>query len=109
MVSGGGGITPDYKIKLDLPPNFKCRLETRLFFNFVQKKKNKYNNFMEVVNDDSLMVNFEKYIEASDIEVFMKGESNYLDMKELLFNLDSNSVQITGAIDILDSILSKKH
>ena len=38
----------------------------------------------------------------------MKGESNYLDMKELLYNLDSNSVQITGAIDILDSYFEQK-
>ncbi len=108
-VSGGGGITPDYKIKLDLPsPILSAGWRQGLFFNFVQKKKNKYKNFMEVVNDDSLMVNFKNYIEASDIEVFMKGESNYLDMKELLFNLDSNSVQITGAIDILDSYFEQK-
>ena len=33
----------------------------------------------------------------------MKGESNYIKMKENLLNLDSNSVQIKGALDILDS------
>ena len=33
----------------------------------------------------------------------MKGESDYLDMKEMLVKLDSNSVQVQGALDILDS------
>ena len=33
----------------------------------------------------------------------MKGESKYIKMKEDLLDLDSNSVQIQGALDILDS------
>ena len=33
----------------------------------------------------------------------MKGEANYLKMKEKLWELDSNSVQIQGALDIPDS------
>ena len=33
----------------------------------------------------------------------MRGESNYIKMKEKLLELDSNSVQIQGALDILDS------
>ena len=33
----------------------------------------------------------------------MKGESNYLDMKDMMWTLDSTSVQIQGALDILDS------
>ena len=40
---------------------------------------------------------------SNDIQVKMKGESNYIKMKDKLLELDSNSVQIQGAIDILDS------
>ena len=39
----------------------------------------------------------------NDIDIFMKGEKNYLDMKEMLVDLDSTSIQIQGALDILDS------
>ena len=40
---------------------------------------------------------------SNDIQVKMRGESNYIKMKEKLLELDSNSVQIQGALDILDS------
>ena len=40
---------------------------------------------------------------SNDVQVKMRGESNYIKMKEKLLELDSNSVQIQGALDILDS------
>ena len=36
------------------------------------------------------------------MDIMMKGESNYQDMKEYLLDLDSTHVSIQGAIDILD-------
>ena len=62
-----------------------------------------YANIEEVEADTSLIYEFEDYLHANDIDIFMKGEKTYLDMKEKLFELDSTSVQIQGALDILDS------
>ena len=53
--------------------------------------------------DTTLLNKFEDYLHSNELEIFMKGESVYLDMKEMLTALDSTSVQIQGALDILDS------
>ena len=103
-VSGLGGITPDYKVELNnIEPLLSASFRKGFFFSFVQKNKNKYNSFEEVEKDLSLLDEFQNYIESSNIQVKMKGEPNYLKMKENLLELDSNSVQIQGALDILDS------
>ena len=58
---------------------------------------------VELEQDTSLIHLFEKYLHSSDLDIYMKGENDYLTMKDILFELDSNSVQIQGAMDILDS------
>ena len=63
----------------------------------------KFNSFNQVKADTNLIYNFESYIHSNDPDIFMKGESSYLDMKESLMELDSTSVQIQGGLDILDS------
>ena len=103
-VSGLGGIMPDYKVELiNIEPILSASLRKGLFFSFVQKNKIKYNSFEEVEGDLSLLNNFQNYIESNDLQVKMKGEPTYIKMKESLLDLDSNSVQIQGALDILDS------
>ena len=62
-----------------------------------------YSNIGDVEADTSLIYEFENYLHSNDIDIFMKGEKNYLDMKEMLVDLDSTSIQIQGALDILDS------
>jgi carboxyl-terminal processing protease len=109
VVSGGGGITPDHKVKLDIPmPILSAGWRQGLFFNFVQKNKNKYKELINVEQDDSLMNHFEDYLTSTDSDILMKGESNYLDMKDMLFKLDSNSFQVQGALEILDSYFEQK-
>ena len=103
-VSGLGGITPDYIIDLNpMEPLLSLCLRKGLFFNFVQKNKMNYNSLKEVELDTSLIYNFEEYIYSSKHDINMKGQTNYLKMKEKLWQLDSNSIQIQGALDILDS------
>lgn len=103
-VSGEGGITPDHEVELDRAlPILSASWRQGLFFNFVQKHKMDYDEFEDVERDTSIMTQFEAYLHASDLNIFMKGESNYLDMKDMLWTLDSTSVQIQGALDILDS------
>ncbi len=103
-VSGSGGITPDYKIELEpVTPLLAASWRKGLFFNFVQKHKMKYDSFEEVIEDTSLILEFEDYLYSSDLDIYMKGEGNYLNMKDMLLELDSTSVQIQGALDIIDS------
>ena len=104
LVSGSGGITPDYQVELDeIEPLLSASWRKGLFFNFVQKNKSNYESMAELEQDTSLIHLFEKYLHSSDLDIYMKGENDYLTMKDLLFELDSNSVQIQGAMDILDS------
>jgi carboxyl-terminal processing protease len=104
QVSGAGGVLPDYEVDLDaVTPILSASWRQGLFFNFVQKNKMNYDNFESVETDTNLISEFEKYIHSSDLEIFMKGESSYLDMKDMLWSLDSTSVQIQGGLDILDS------
>jgi len=103
-VSGAGGITPDHKVELDdISPLLSVSWRQGLFFNFIQKHKMNYSNIGDVEADTSLIYEFENYLHSNDIDIFMKGEKNYLDMKEMLVDLDSTSIQIQGALDILDS------
>ena len=103
-VSGAGGITPDHEVELNKgSPILSASWRQGLFFNFVQKHKMDYETFENVLDDSSIMEQFENYLHASDLDIFMQGESNYLDMKEMLWNLDSTNIQIQGALEILDS------
>ena len=103
-VSGAGGITPDYEVELDeITPLLSVSWRQGLFFNFIQKHKMNYSSIVEVEKDTSLIYSFEDYLHSNDLDIFMKGERNYLDMKDMLFELDSTSIQIQGALDILDS------
>ena len=103
-VSGSGGITPDHEVEPDeITPLLSVSWRQGLFFNFIQKNKMNYSSIDEVEKDTSLIYLFEDYLHSNDLDIFMKGERNYLDMKDMLFELDSTSVQIQGALDILDS------
>ena len=103
-VSGSGGITPDHEVEPDeITPLLSVSWRQGLFFNFIQKNKMNYSSIDEVEKDTSLIYSFEDYLHSNDLDIFMKGERNYLDMKDMLFELDSTSVQIQGALDILDS------
>jgi len=103
-VSGAGGITPDYKVELNkASPILAASWRQGLFFNFVQKHKMDYETFEDAKADTSIMAQFENYLHAGDLDIYMKGESNYIDMKEMLWNLDSSNIQIQGALEILDS------
>ena len=108
-VSGAGGITPDHEVELKKgSPILSVSWRQGLFFNFVQKHKTDYDTFFDVESDTTIMAQFEEYIYASDLDIFMKGESNYLDLRDRLWKLDSTNIQIQGALDILDSYFEQK-
>ena len=102
-VNGMGGIVPDYEVKLpELEPLLSLSRRNGLFFNFVQKNKMNYQSLNDVRNDTNMVYLFEDYLYSGDFEIKMKGEGNYLKMKKALLEIDSSSIEIQGAIDIID-------
>jgi len=102
-VTGGGGITPDYHIELKSPePILSACSRQGVFFSFVQKNKQFYDNFDDVESDTTMISNFEQYLYAENMDILMRGESKYNDMKEFLMNLDSNNISIQGAMELVD-------
>ncbi len=102
-VIGGGGIIPDYHIKLDKPgPILSACYREGLFFTFVQKNKNNWGG-IPVIDDKPIIIDkFEKFIVETDIDIKMEGESNYLDMKDYFNQLDSTNLSINGAFELMD-------
>ena len=102
-VMGGGGIKPDHIIGLEpISPIFSACRRNGLFFTFVQKNNHLYESFDDVSSDNTLMDQFEDLVYSSDLDILLKGESSYLDTREMLIGLDSNNVSVIGAIDLLD-------
>ena len=102
-VMGGGGIKPDYIIELEpISPIFSACRRNGLFFTFVQKNNHLYESFDDVSSDNTLMDQFEDLVYSSDLDILLKGESSYLDTREMFIRLDSNNVSVIGAIDLLD-------
>ena len=102
-VMGGGGIKPDHIIELEpISPIFSACRRNGLFFTFVQKNNHLYESFDDVSSDNTLMDQFEDLVYSSDLDILLKGESSYLDTREMFIRLDSNNVSVIGAIDLLD-------
>ena len=102
-VIGGGGIVPDYHIKLEKPgPILSACYREGLFFTFVQNNKN-YWDGMPTLDDKLIIIDkFEKFLKETDIDIKMEGESNYQDMKDYFNQLDSANLSINGAFELMD-------
>ena len=108
-VMGGGGIKPDHIIELEpISPIFSACRRNGLFFTFVQKNNHLYESFDDVSSDNTLMDQFEDLVYSSDLDILLKGESSYLDTREMFIRLDSNNVSVIGAIDLLDRYFEEK-
>ena len=110
-VKSGDGITPDYIVESDKrSPILLACLRKGLFFSYVQKNKHSYNSFEDVNNDPILLDKLEEYIMSheEDLNIKLEGESDYLNTKETLINLDSTDISIAGAIQLLDSYFEEK-
>ena len=104
VVSGGGGITPDYIVETEpVKPILSACLRNGIFFSFVQKNKHLYDNFQEVQEDPLITNKFEDYIINNDIDIILKGENNYTKFKKSLLLLDSNNISIQSSLEILDN------
>ena len=62
-----------------------------------------YKQFSDVESDQFLLNKFEKYVIDSDLDIKLKGESNYSKFRKSLMILDSNNISVQSALDILDN------
>ena len=103
-VISGAGITPDHIVDIKpISPILSACLRSGAFFSFVQKNKHMYKQFSDVVSDQFLLNKFEKYVIDSDLDIKLKGESNYSKFRKSLMILDSTNISIQSALDILDN------
>ena len=103
-VISGAGITPDHIVDIKpISPILSACLRSGAFFSFVQKNKHMYKQFSDVESDQFLLNKFEKYVIDSDLDIKLKGESNYIKFRKSLMNLDSNNISVQSALDILDN------
>ncbi|MBT3732129.1 MAG: S41 family peptidase [Candidatus Marinimicrobia bacterium] len=102
-VVGGGGISPDYAIELaEASPLTSACFRRGVFFSFVQKNKQLYDNFDAVMNDNRLMDTFEYFVNEADLDIHLKGETPYLEARNSFMEMDSTNATFLEAIALLD-------
>ena len=69
-----------------------------------------YKSFEEVTSNPILLDQVEEYIMSheEDLNIKLDGETDYLDTRETLMNLDSSNISVSGAIELLDSYFEEK-
>ena len=102
-VKGGGGIMPDYEIEVHKfgPLTQECWRQG-VFFTYVQKRKQNYSSFDEVLQTEGLIEEFYVYLKELDLDIRIVGESQYNEFKTKLSAIDSTNVELNSAFEIID-------
>jgi carboxyl-terminal processing protease len=108
-VKGGGGIMPDYEVEVHKYGSLtrEC-LRQGILFSYVQKRKQNYSSFDEVLATEYLIEDFYVYLKEQDLDISIDGESNYNDFKAKLSSIDSTNVELTSAFEIIDGFFVEK-
>ena len=108
-VKGGGGIMPDYEVEVHKYGSLtrEC-LRQGILFSYVQKRKQNYSSFDEVLATENLIEEFYVYLKEQDLDISIDGESNYNDFKAKLSSIDSTNVELTSAFEIIDGFFVEK-
>jgi len=108
-VKGGGGIMPDYEVEVHKYGSLtrEC-LRQGILFTYVQKRKQNYSSFDEVLATENLIEEFYVYLKEQDLDISIDGESNYNDFKAKLSSIDSTNVELTSAFEIIDGFFVEK-
>jgi carboxyl-terminal processing protease len=108
-VKGGGGIMPDYEVEVHKYGSLtrEC-LRQGILFTYVQKRKQNYSSFDEVLATENLIEDFYVYLKEQDLDISIDGESNYNDFKAKLSSIDSTNVELTSAFEIIDGFFVEK-
>ena len=108
-VKGGGGIMPDYEVEVHKygPLTQECWRQG-ILFTYVQKRKQNYSSFDEVLATEDLIGDFYVYLKEQDLDISIDGESNYNDFKAKLSSIDSTNAELNSAFQIIDGFFVKK-
>ena len=108
-VKGGGGIMPDYEVEVHKygPLTRECWRQG-IFFTYVQKRKQNYSSFDEVLATEDLIEDFYVYLKEQDLDISIDGKSHYNDFKAKLSLLDSTNAELNSAFEIIDGFFVDK-
>jgi carboxyl-terminal processing protease len=108
-VKGGGGIMPDYEVEVHKygPLTRECWRQG-ILFTYVQKRKQNYSSFDEVLATEDLIEDFYVYLKEQDLDISIDGESNYNDFKAKLSSIDSTNAELNSAFEIIDGFFVQK-
>jgi carboxyl-terminal processing protease len=108
-VKGGGGIMPDYEVEVHKygPLTRECWRQG-ILFTYVQKRKQNYSSFDEVLATEDLIEDFYVYLKEQDLDISVDGESNYNDFKAKLSSIDSTNAELNSAFEIIDGFFVEK-
>ena len=108
-VKGGGGIMPDYEVEVQKygPLTRECWRQG-ILFTYVQKRKQNYSSFDEVLATEDLIEDFYVYLKEQDLDISIDGESNYNDFKAKLSSIDSTNAELNSAFEIIDGFFVEK-
>ena len=108
-VKGGGGIMPDYEVEVHkYGPLTQVCWRQGIFFTYVQKRKQNYSSFDEVLATDGLLEDFYVYLKEQDLDISIDGESHYNDFKAKLSSIDSTNTELNSAFEIIDGFFVQK-
>ena len=108
-VKGGGGIMPDYEVEVHKygPLTQECWRQG-IFFTYVQKRKQNYSSFDEVLATEDLIGDFYVYLKEQDLDISLNGKSHYNDFKAKLSSIDSTNAELKSAFEIIDGFFVEK-
>ena len=105
-VKGGGGITPDYEVKMpkSTPLLQEC-WRKGLFFSFAQERQHKYDNYEDALIDLNLISDFKIFIDDHELDLTTDGEKQFQQARTKLSALDSTNMDLTHAFDFVETFI----
>ena len=105
-VKGGGGITPDYEVKMpkSTPLLQEC-WRKGLFFSFAQERQHKYDNYEDALIDLDLINDFKVFIDGHELDLITDGEKQFQQARTKLTALDSTNLDLTHAFDFVETFI----
>ena len=105
-VKGGGGITPDYEVKMPKSaPLLRECWRKGLFFSFAQQRQHKYDSYEDALIDLDLITDFKVFINDHDLDVTTEGEKQFQEARTKLAALDSTNMDLTHAFDFVETFI----
>ena len=106
MVKGGGGITPDYEVKMPKStPLLRECWRKGLFFSFAQERQHKYDSYEDALIDLDLITDFKVFINDHDLDVTTEGEKQFQEARTKLAALDSTNMDLTHAFEFVEMFI----